>query len=584
MNDFCKHIAGKICKKGLLPISVLLLMIACTTETPRQLIAVNLVGFHPDQEKHAILANTFADIFEILQFDTREVVYSDSVGRETPADLATGDWVSVLDFTDFKDRGEFFIQVVDKNGQILQSGSFRISDDVFIETARISLQSFYYQRCGTAVQNHEYWSHRACHRQDAKFFYDPNLKKDVTEGWHSAGGYNKSSVSTAFSTAMLFYLYEANPDAFYDGQLEIPEASNGIPDILDEARWGLNWLLKMQNHNGGVFHKVAQKDWGGESLPEEDYSQSRYIFEISSTATADFSAVTAIGARILEEFDPEFSKQLAEASIKAWEYLERNPVVQPLGGFINPPGVQGGQFWDNNDTDERQWASIELYKLVRDESLLEYFSKKFNPLRGERLPVLGWQNVHVLGYYSFLNTQIPEKYQGVQIEVLDFLISNANSILRKQEENNYKNLIGHTQYYYGSNSVGLGYAYELIQLYRLTGEKRYQQAAHDQLHFILGRNPFAISMVTGIGSRTVQAPYHVLSKMDSSETPIPGMMVGGPNNNSHLRRYYIYRVISEYPAKNYEDTYENYLVNEVAINFTAIFLYAVGINIIPPNI
>lgn len=583
MSEFCKYKTVKF-NRVLLPASMLLLIIACTTESPQQLIVVNLVGFHPDQVKQALLVNTFADEFDILRLDTMEVVYSGSVGREKSADLATGDWVSILDFTDFKTRGEYFIQVADKNRKLLQSGSFRISDDVYREIAQTSLQSFYYQRCGTSVQKHKLWSHNICHKDDARFYYDPSIKIDVTGGWHSAGSYNKSSVNTAFSCGLLLYLYEANPEAFYDGQLKIPEASNGIPDILDEASWGLRWLLKMQNHDGGVFHKVAQKDWDGESLPGEDHSQSRYIFEISTTATAGFSAVTAIGARLLEEFDPVFSKQLADASIKAWEYLKRNPVVQPLGGFVNPPGVQGGAFWDNKDTDERQWASIELYKLTHDETLLEDFSKNFNPQRGERLPVLSWQNVQMFALYSFLNTEMPEKYNRFQTELLDFLILNANAVLRKQADNNYKNLIGHTEYYYGSNSVGLGYAYELIQIYKVTGEKKYQQAALDQLHFVLGRNPLGISMVTGVGSRSVQYPYHELSKFDDSKEPIPGMLVGGPNNNTHLRRYYIYRVISEYPAKNYEDTYENYLVNEVAINFTAVFLYAAGINIAPPNI
>lgn len=565
-------------------VSVSTLVVACSSEIPKQLIAVNLVGFTTDQVKQALLVNTFAKEFKVLRLDTMEVVYRDSVGRERSVDLASGDWVSVLDFTDLTTQGEYIIQVTDKGGNLLESGSFRIADDIYTEVMKISLQSFYYQRCGTLVQNHKFWSHEVCHKDDALFFYDPSLKIDVTQGWHNAGSYNKSSVSTAFSTALLLYLYEANPDAFYDGQIEIPEASNGIPDILDEAAWGLRWLLKMQNHNGGVFHKVAQKEWEEEMLPGDDNSQPRYVFEISSTATADFSAVTAIGARLFEEFNSAFSKQLADASIKAWEYLERNPVVQPLGGFVNPPGVQGAAFWDNKDTDERQWASIELYKLIHDETLLEYFSRNFKPQRGERLPVLGWQNVQIFALYSFLNTDIPEKYSRLQEELRDFLIMNANAVLRKHADNNYKNLIGHTEYYYGSNSVGLGYAYELIQIYRITGEKRYKRAALDQLHFILGRNPLGISMVTGIGSRSVQRPYHVLSKYDSSEEPIPGMLVGGPNNNSHLRRYYIYRVISEYPAKNYEDTYQNYLVNEVAINFTAVFLYAVGIDITPPNI
>lgn len=571
-------------KNILLSVSALLLMIACSTEVPQKLIAVNLVGFQPDDVKQALLVNTYADEFKILRLDTREVVFRDSVGRVRRPDLATGDQVSVLDFSNLKTRGEYIIQVTGRNGETVESGSFRISENIYMQLATTSLQSFYYHRCGTTVKNHNVWGHQECHVDDAEFFSDPTRKIDVAGGWHNAGGYNKFSVNTAFSVGLLLYLYEGNPDAFYDGQTEIPESSNGIPDILDEASWALNWLLKMQDTTGGIYHKVAQTTWNGDILPGEDRFEPRYVFEISSTATADFAAVAAMGARIFAEYDPVLSNKLSEASLKAWEYLEMSPVIQPLGGFVNPPGVEGGEYWDKSDTDERQWAAIELYKLTKDERYLDFFVSRFDPLRGERFPVLGWQNVQILAHHSFLQTDIPAKYNRIKSELLEFLLMNANSALRKQENNNYLNLNSHIEYYYGSNSVGLGYAYELLQIYTITGEERYKKAALDQVHFVLGRNPLGISMVTGTGSYSAQHPYHQLSKMGMYTKPIPGMLVGGPNNSTHLRKYYIYQVISEYPAKNYEDTYQNYLVNEVSINFTAVFLYAVGMNLQPPNI
>lgn len=555
------------------------LMIACKPESYSTFIAVNLAGYNTGQVKQALLVNSDGDEFEILRRDNSEVVFRGRIETEKQPDIATGDRVSVLDFTSMETEGEYVIRINGDN--VLLSDSFRITTDVYRELTTVSLQSFYYHRCGVKVENDELWGYEACHIDDAVFYNNPDRKRNVTGGWHDAGDYNKFSVNTAFSVALLLYLYESNPGPYYDGQLLIPESANGIPDILDEAKWALQWLLKMQDSNGGIFHKVSQKQWTGEVMPNED-TETRYIFEISSTATADFAAVAAIGARVFHPFDPDFSNQLVDAAMHAWKYLEYYPVIQPLGGFRNPPDVFGGEYGDSSDIDERLWASIELYKLTNDEKFMDYFIRYHNSIRTEKLPVLSWKKVQSLAYYSFLTSQIPDKYMRIQNDIIEELIRNADGILRKQERNNYLNLLSHTEYYWGSNSVGLGYAFELIQIYKLTNEEKYNKAALDQLHYVLGRNPFGRSMVTGLGSQSVKNPYHQLSQLGDFKEPVPGMLVGGPNNHVHLRRYFMSKVISKYPGKNYEDQFHNYLVNEVAINFTAVFLYVAGNYVLEP--
>lgn len=106
----------------------------------------------------------------------------------------------------------------------------------------------------------------------------------------------------------------------------------------------------------------------------------------------------------------------------------------------------------------------------------------------------------------------------------------------------------------------------------------------DQLHYILGRNPFGISLVTGAGSQSAQHPYHQFSKMGGFKEPVPGLVVGGPNNHVPLEKIFLGPGPVKYPGKNYEDQFENYLVNEVAINFTAVFLFVAGSHVVPPNI
>jgi endoglucanase len=149
------------------------------------------------------------------------------------------------------------------------------------------------------------------------------------------------------------------------------------------------------------------------------------------------------------------------------------------------------------------------------------------------------------------------------------IINHADPILETQKGNNYHNLLQKKQYYWGSNSVGLAYAFDLIHAYEISGESEYRCAALDQLHYILGRNPYNLSQVTGVGSVSVKYPYHQLSELDTITAPVPGMLVGGANNHLLLNN----REISSWPAKNYEDTFKNYLVNEPAIHFTAILVF-----------
>jgi endoglucanase len=369
----------------------------------------------------------------------------------------------------------------------------------------------------------------------------------------------------------LLYLYEIHPQIFTDNQLNIPESDNGSPDLLDEVRWALGWLMKMQNDEGGVFHKVSQKHWVGEFLPQND-PEVRYIFEVTTNSTAAFTAVAALGAQLFAPFETDFADQLAKAAFRGWQYLQEHPEIQPSGGFENPPGVTGGEYADDHDEDVRLWAAIELYKLTQDEKYLEYFTRTLADYKINNLPPLSWKNFEALGLSAFLKADLPPEYQEEQQQIYKLFTEQAKRLLKLHKANNYRHLLKPNEFYWGSNSVNLAYAFVLIQLYEQTGNQQYYKAALDQLHYTLGRNPLDVSYVTGIGNSSVQNPYHQFSEKLGAEKPVPGMLVGGPNNHLDLRGH----DISDYPAKSYEDRFKNYLVNEPAINYTAIFAYVAG--------
>ncbi len=530
------------------------------------MIAVDMVGYKTNTPKQAYLVNTEAEEFALIRTKDSVVVYEGFMGIKKRPDVATGDSVTIIDFSDFNEPGEYQIRT---NGSTkLNSRPFFIGSEVYNTALNTIIESFYYHRCGTVVNTSSPWGHKICHLDDAPFYKNNNMYADLTGGWHDAGDYNKFSVNTALTAGLLLYSYEENPNYFKDNQLDIPESGNGIPDILDEVHWGLQWLLKMQRPDGGVYHKVSQEKWIGEFLPDQDPSE-RYLFGISSAATASFAATAALGSRLLKEFDPIFSSQLSKASIKAWKFLNENPANIPLGGFKNPAGVTGGEYGDPIELDERLWASIELYKLTGDSQYLIYFIQNYRRLNITSIPPLSWRDAHMLALQAFLSADTKGMYVLNKEEIKTMVVQQGDALLSTQKNNNYQNLLRQSQYYWGSNSVALAYAFNLIHAYKITKNVKYSQAALDQLHYIFGRNPFALSQVTGVGSASVLHPYHQFSELNLFSTPVPGMLVGGPNNFTSLKG----TPISEYPGKNYEDKFANYLVNEPAINYTAILAY-----------
>ena len=548
----------------------------CAQKAPAEFIAVNLAGYQMDDNKEAFLVNAQASTFEVVNSLYGDIVYTGTAKEHYQSDPASGDEVTILDFTVLDSPGLYFIRVKEPIPYL--SETFEIAADPYSDATLKAIQSYYYHRCGTKVENSTPWSYQICHLEDAPFYGNIERRKEVTGGWHDAGDYNKFSVNTSFSVAMLLYLYESDPAKFLDGQLNIPENNNGIPDILDETKWALDWLLKMQDSNGGVFHKVSQKKWVGEFLPTNDPTQ-RYIFNVSSAATASFAATTALASQMYVDFDPIFAQELERASIRAWKYLQQNPIDIPLGGFENPKDVQGGEYGDNDDLDERMWASLELFKLTSDEKYLRYYTGNFWKISKNKIQPLSWRNVSSIILNGFYNLDTGSKLGSLKESAGSLIIAHADALLKVQAKNNYKNLVKHTEYYWGSNSVGLAYAYDLIKAYEITGQEHYKTGALDQLHFVMGRNPFNLSQITGVGTRAVRYPYHQLSEKDGVVEPVPGMLVGGPNNHTHLRG----NEISPFPAKNYEDEFKNYLVNEVAINYTAVFAYVSGYFSSPSN-
>ena len=558
--------------------NLLAVRIACLTTVlvqslqAQELIRIDQMGYRPGDEKVAFVQVSSAATFDLVNTTTNASVFKGAVSRIGRRDASSGDYLFMLDFSGVRTVGRYHLRL--SNSTVI-SPEFMIAPDAYYSGMLAALQSFYYHRCGSEVDIGTVWHHPICHTSDAPFYRNTSVTKDVTGGWHDAGDYNKYVPTTAVSAAFLLYLYELRPLLLSDGRLKIPESSNGIPDILDEARWALEWLMKMQRDDGGVFHKVSIKKWTAEHLPQNE-TDTRHIFEVSSTATAATAAVTALGARLFRKSDPPFARRLMKTALACWGFLELHKTIVPPGGFKNPPDVEGGEYGDDNDADERLWASAELYRLTDAKQYHNYFLSHFEQLGGPNYTV-SWSNTANFGYYAYLKTSAAESQTRGRL--LTRVRAYADHLLRRVGDAGYRGVLTPDEYYWGSNSVALGYAFDFIMAFEALGQECYRQAALDQIHYILGRNTFGISFVTGVGSHPVTHPYHQFSMMLHAGAPVPGMVAGGPNKNGRLNG----KILSGFPAKCYEDNEKNYFVNETAINYTAPFVFVAGyLSQIPP--
>jgi hypothetical protein len=139
-------------------------------------------------------------------------------------------------------------------------------------------------------------------------------------GWHDAGDYNKYTVNAAFTVGTMLKAWEHFREKLAPLTFDIPESGNQTPDFLDEVRWELDWLLKMQAADGRVYHKVSALKSGGFELPEKE-TERRYFSPWSSAATADFVAIMAEASRA----DAAYSSRCLAAAKKSYEFLQANP-------------------------------------------------------------------------------------------------------------------------------------------------------------------------------------------------------------------------------------------------------------------
>ena len=451
------------------------------------------------------------------------------------------------------------------------STAFTVADNVYREMLVASMRSNFLQRMSTDLgeEHAGVYARRGGH-PDTDVRYHPSSGRQGTTsspgGWYDAGDYNKYVVNGAFPLGQYLALYEEAPGLLGDGDLNLPESGNGVSDYLDELRYELDWLLTMQDTDGGVFHKVTTLAFAGMVMPAEATDQ-RYIVGKSAEATLNFAAALAQAARVYKSVDKPYAGQLLTAAERAWAW----GVDHPNAHFKNPVDVSTGEYGDVDASQEKAWAAVELFLTTGESTYLNAYRRmatKQSLATGE-----GWRGYMAkLAMFSLLRHggQVPKDvYQAARATVLSL----ADSLVTLAGTTAYRQPI--TRWVWGSNSDVLNAAMLVAAAHRVAPKPTYRNFVQACMDYTLGHNPLGYSFVTGFGDRSPMHIHHRPSIADGIAAPFPGFLAGGPNVARQDSAWATYPVGAA-PMQMWVDQDGSYASNEICLNWNAPLTYVIG--------
>ena len=494
-------------------------------------ILINQLGYTPDMQKIAVLRGNLS----------REMRIQDAAGRTVltlpvtaqPTEI-WGDQAVQVDFSQLREPGLYTLHCGEE-----ASWAFPIAEAPYQACLTALVDMFYYQRCGGEVDARAgVFAHPACHTSPARV-YGTDEHLDVHGGWHDAGDFGRYIVPAAKAVADLLIAWQWNPDAF---------AQPHLTPLLEEARYELEWMLRMQRADGGVYHKVSCARFCGMIMPHEE-QEELIISPVSTTATGDFAACMAMASRFYAAEDAAFAQQMLAAAKRAWDFLQRTEPIL----FRNPEGISTGGYGDRSDADERLWAHVELALTCGEEPYLSAAREALLQQERRHAP-LGWGDVS--GYAALTGLLLPGDLADLcrrwVLDAADGALARINPYGITMTE----------RLPWGSNMNISNDGMIFYQAWLLTGDGKYRAAAEKQLHYLLGVNPVDTCYVSCFGSNPMLHPHHRPSV--AKGVCQPGMLSGGAASgmmDACARAY-----LQGKPAgKSFIDKCESYSTNEICI-------------------
>jgi len=536
-------------------------------------IRLNQVGYLPAASKLAVVPDGHGEAFAVEREDSGEVVLRGTLGAAAiwaPA-LQT---VRIADFSALRTPGRYRLRVEG----LPPSDGFAIGDDAYVAVTRAALKAYYFNRASTALPGEYAGRHaRAEGHPDTQVLIHASAASpgrpagsviSAPKGWYDAGDYNKYVVNSGITVYTLLAAYEQFPAYFAAHKEGIPDSGDGVPDILREVDWNLQWMLAMQDPgDGGVYHKLTNLEFDGMQMPDQA-RKPRYVVQKSTAATLDFAAVMAQASRIYAPFDAHFggglSARMLQASRRAWAWAQAHPDAI----YRQPADVHTGGYDDAKLDDEFAWAATELYLATGEDAFYDAAMARNVPAS-----VPSWGSVGGLAWMSLAQHRARLTAHADQARIAREIDTVATHLLQVWQGSAWKVAMAPSDFHWGSNSTALNQAMLLVQAYQLQRKPEYLQAAQSQLDYVLGRNPLGLSFVTGIGARSPQHIHHRISIADGVATPVPGLLVGGPQPGQQDAKECKHAYASSLPALSYLDAECSYATNEVAINWNAPLVY-----------
>lgn len=554
-------------------------------------LLVNQVGYLPTRAKLAVLVDESVAPVAWQLHDAKGEAVAEGETRVHGRDEASGKHVHIIDFSSYQQPGEGY--VLKAAGET--SHPFALDSEVYRDLKYDALAYFYHNRSGIEIAlpyaKEKRWTRPAGHLHDDAVGCAPdagcNHRLDVTGGWYDAGDHGKYVVNGGIAVWTLLNQYERlahlgkSKADFADGTMLIPERDNGRPDLLDEARWELEFLMKMQIPSGPlagmVHHKMHDAAWTALPLPPHKDKMKRLLYAPSTAATLNVAATAAQGARIFQQVDPAFAARCLKVAQAAYAAARAHPAM-----FAKPGGVGGGPYDDTEVSDEFYWAAAELWIATGDANYRKEVvsSPYYRNVTAQAAQGSGgeaamtWQNTESLGTLS-LAIHAGRADKEEQAAARAAVVEAAEHYLKVGESEGFRVPFApgaDGSFPWGSNGSVLNNLMVLALAHDFTGEARFAEAVVNGMNYLLGVNPLDRSYVTGYGERPTENPHHRFwaHQLDKDyPPPPPGAVAGGPNTSLQDPYAQGMGLAGCAPQTCYVDHIESFSTNEITINWNA---------------
>lgn len=445
-------------------------------------IFVNQLGYIKESTKVAVFCGKeLPEEFQVIRRDTGEVVFTGCLENKGYDD-GSKEYNSYGDFSGVCEAGVYYIEAP----LVGRSYSFTIEDGLYERIFKEACKQYYYNRCGMTLtkQYANEVAHNACHTGKAVLKEDESVSLDVSGGWHQDEKGSKKVDQAAKSIGIMLLSYELYGDSFTD-EMGIPESGNGVPDLLDEIKYEIEWLLKMQDKETGAVYS-------GVGIYEKNGGEGIYVEPAGQVSSLAFAAALSKFSYLYQEYNEDYAVKCLEAAERAWQYADS----------------------DQGDKETEEWrfaAATELYRATGKQSVHKYVTRYLSgEAYGENMSdMVFWGCVTYICTRQSVKLELCEEIAGIFMQRAEEIAQEAaGSLFLAGGGNGQKN-----------NQELLQNMMYLTTVDHMITNHEYDSVIENHLHYFLGRNEKAISYIDNVGERnyrTIDESMGIMKQFDAN--------------------------------------------------------------------